>query len=123
MMIFTDVNGADWMLDTTDLSDDEQTLLQNEDHIRLIGEISSVDGTVFHSCGAFRWLLDKPESREDFQAARKSFEMKIRGYEEQAERITHQLDADNQDENIQKAESPCKHIAPVRRMGKGMMGN
>lgn len=122
MVVFTDVDGIDWMLDTSDLSENEQSLLQNEKRIRLIGEISTINEKIFHSCGAFPWLLDKPESREDFQAARKSFEQKIQGYEEQIEKLANTKDGDSLDTNPEKAESPCKHIAPVRRMGKGMMG-
>ena len=121
MVVFTDVAGVEWMLDVTDLSVEEQALLQREEHVKLIGEVSSTADQIFHSCGAFPWQLDKPMSREDFQATRKAFEMKIRGYGERAEEMAHTNDGDNLDEQGEREESPCGHIAPVRRMGGGMM--
>jgi hypothetical protein len=115
---FTDVDGEAWKLDVTDLTKKEQELLQHEKHVKLIGVVPNIEERVFHSCGAFPWLLDKPMSRADFKAAREAFEMKIHSYEERIEEKTKRVDSDNLDDKVEQKDGPCRDIAPVKRMDR-----
>lgn len=116
MITFTDSKGNDWKLDTTELSDEERTLLIGHNQVRLLGVIADGKAKIFYSCGVFPWLLDKPASRSDFEATRKEFEMKMRGFEEKAESLISSSSA--ADEQAGK-ESPCGKLESVHRMGGG----
>lgn len=107
---FADVSGHQWQIDMTDLAPHEQDLLMREGTVRLIGVLDK-DTLLFHSCGAFPWLLDKPASREDFHAARVAFENKIHTFEERLKEIKGTEEATIKD-------SPCEEMALVKRMRK-----
>ncbi|MEN9920962.1 MAG: hypothetical protein RL538_855 [Candidatus Parcubacteria bacterium] len=122
IVTFTDVSGKDWKVDVSDLAPHELDLLANEENVRLIGVMTEGD-MLFHSCGAFPWLLDKPVRREDLEAARVAFEDKIHGYEERLEEKMPQLrgfdDEEGETEELKDDDSPCATIAPVKRMRRG----
>ena len=105
---FADVSGQTWNIDMRELAPHEQDLLMREDNVRLIGVIDR-DTMLFHSCGAFPWLLDKPVSRQDLEAARMAFETKIHSFEERLEKKMGEMEEGEE-------ESPCEDIAPVKRM-------
>lgn len=109
LLTFTDVVGKEWLLDISELSAEERTLLTEKREVRLIGAVSEADAGVFHSCGVFPWLLDRAPSREDFEATRRAFELKMYSYEEKAERVA------NLEEEVEE-EGVCGESAPVRRM-------
>lgn len=81
MAIFTDVEGLQWKLDTSELSKEEEQLVFSEKRVKMIGIVHPDNVFFFHVCGAFPWLLDKEASRADYQAVRTSFEIKMRGLE------------------------------------------
>ncbi|MBP6924564.1 MAG: hypothetical protein KBB78_03265 [Candidatus Pacebacteria bacterium] len=110
---FTDVSGNMWQIDMTELAPHEQELLMREDNVKLIG-ILDKDTMLFHSCGAFPWLLDKPVRREDLEAARMAFETKIHSFEERVEKKMSEMD--QIEEGKRGDDSPCEEIAPVKRM-------
>ena len=112
---FTDVNGLKWMLDTRELSESERELLFSEKNVKLVGVISNYDAFVFHTCGAFPWLMDRQVTRDDFMATREAFELKMRGYEGRD-----LLPAFNfrDGSTTTTNDSPCGDIKPVRRMGE-----
>ena len=116
LMTFTDVRGDEWKLDTTELSEEERALLFNQSEVKLIGQISPDDEGLFHSCGAFKWLLDKPVSRTDFEAARRAFDLKMRMYEERAEKLSRHEGSEAEEE-----ETLCGKMPPMERLGKRMM--
>lgn len=116
LVTFTDINGHEWKIDTIELSDDERDLLFDKNEIKLIGQISPDDAGLFHSCGAFKWLLDKPVSREDFEAARQVFELKMHIFEARAEKLSRHEDVDSEEEDTQ-----CGKMAPMERLGRRMM--
>ena len=111
---FIDVNGLRWKIDISELSEAERTLLFNQANVKMVGFVSEHDVFLFHSCGAFPWLLDKPASQADFEAAREAFELKMSGFEGRD-----LLPAFNFREGSALAtkDSPCGDITPVRRMG------
>ena len=115
-IIFTDDVGDRWHVDVSELSIDERDLLEAEKTVRLIGQISEKDIKLFHSCGAFPWTTDKPLSRENMQAAREAFVMKVQTYKERAEKIA--MPQEEASDQYEESESPCGAIAPVRRMQK-----
>ncbi|MEY2665000.1 MAG: hypothetical protein RLZZ480_105 [Candidatus Parcubacteria bacterium] len=106
---FTDVHGEQWRVDITDLTPEELKLLETEQQVRLLG-MKLESEQMFHSCGVFVWDLDKPE--EDFAAAREGFLIKLHSFEERAERTLQGSDLDGDEE---EGETPCAHIAPVKR--------
>ena len=112
---FTDVDGLKWKLDTNELSEKEKELLFSQKNIKLIGIISPDDAFLFHTCGAFPWLLDRRASREEVIAAREAFEHKMRGYEG---RDLLPLFNFREGSSIAAKENPCGDITPVRRMGE-----
>ena len=111
---FTDVNGLKWMLDTSELSEEEQELLFSQKNVKLVGLISENDAFLFHTCGAFPWLLDREATREEFQAAREAFEHKMRGYEG---RDLLPIFNFREGSTAAAPDSRCGDIIPVRRMG------
>jgi hypothetical protein len=115
-VVFTDDLGDRWQVDVSELSIDERDLLEAEETVRLIGQVSEKDVKFFHSCGVFPWIANKPMSREDMHAAREAFVMKVQGYKERAEKIAKPQEEAN--EQSVDSESPCGTIAPVRRMQK-----
>lgn len=110
---FTDVDGLKWMLDTSELSKEEQELLFSEKNIKLVGVISEHDAFLFHTCGAFPWLLDRQASKEDFVAAREAFEHKMRGYEGRDLLPSFNF---REGSPTETKDSPCGNIMPVRRI-------
>ena len=116
---FTDVTGNEWGVNVDELSLKERELLEHDEIVRLIGQITDGDMGVFYSCGAFPWMLDKPMTREDLRAAKEAFEMKIEGYKERSEHMMYKIDGDGEKEDSEKdeAETPCGEIEPVKRMG------
>jgi hypothetical protein len=117
LLSFTDSKGNDWKLDVNELSESERTLLTDQKKVRLVGVISDDKARVFYSCGVFPWLLDRAASRGDFEAVRKSFEMKMHSFEEKAESLISSSSAADEQSG---EESPCDQIEPVHRMGVGV---
>ena len=115
-VVFTDEAGGVWQVDVSELSIDERDLLEAEETVRLIGQISEKDIKLFHSCGAFPWTADKPMSRADMHAAREAFVMKVESYKERAEKIA--KPKEEAEELKEESENLCGTIAPVRRMQK-----
>lgn len=115
---FADVSGKTWQIDVTDLAPHEQELLMREDNVRLIGILDPVTN-LFHSCGAFPWLLDKPASREELSLARKDFEEKIHDFEERLEDRfpkLEEMESKQEEYEHHNDDSPCTELAPVKRM-------
>ena len=115
---FTDVAGNEWGVNVDELSLQERELLEHDEMVRLIGQITDGEEGVFYSCGVFPWMLDKPMSREDLRAAREMFQMKIEGYKERSEHMMYRLEGEegNEDDENDEAETPCGEIEPVRRL-------
>jgi hypothetical protein len=82
---FEDVEGRTWQLDLSELEEEERELLLSEGQVKVIGLVSNENPELFHSCGAFPWLLDHHATRADFEATREAFEMKMHRFEEQVE--------------------------------------
>lgn len=122
VVTFTDVSGKDWKVDVSDLAPHELDLLTKEENVRLIGVMTEGD-MLFHSCGAFPWLLDKPAKREDLEAARVAFEDKLHSYEERLEEKMPQLrgidDENEEKEKNVEDDSLCANSMPVKRMRRG----
>lgn len=110
LMAFTDVTGEEWQINVSELSLAEQELIERHENIRLLGKISDNEMSVFHSCGAFPWTLDKPMTRDDMRAAREAFSMKIENFREKAGKMTQVA------EGNEGSESPCSGIKPVHTM-------
>jgi hypothetical protein len=113
MMTFTDSKGNDWKLDVRDLTGDEQMLLSEHKQVRLVGVVTDPKNRTFYSCGVFPWLLDKPASKADFEAVRKSFEAKMHRLEEKAESL---VSSSTEVDEKNGSESPCGQIKPARRV-------
>lgn len=109
---FADVTGNTWQIDMTELAPYEQDLLLKEDNVRLIGVLDP-ETNLFHSCGAFPWMLNKPMKRQDLEAARVAFEQKIYSFEE---RIESKLETISGTSVSESTESVCAKLPPVRRM-------
>lgn len=114
LVVFNDIKGQEWQVNIDELSSDERALIEGNETVRLLGKISDQDMMIFHSCGAFPWMLDKDMSREDMHAARVAFEMKVEGLKEKAEYLA--LTVEGKEDQDGKTESPCGEIEPVRRM-------
>lgn len=114
---FTDASGERWEIDVSELSPQERMLLEREEPIRMIGQVSDEETRRFHSCGAFPWVMHPGMSREELVAAREAFVMKIESYKAQAEQAEKEFEriAFGTSSEIAQA-SPCGQIAPVRRM-------
>lgn len=112
---FADVSGKTWQIDMSDLAPHEQDLLLREDTVRLIGVLDQ-DTLLFHSCGAFPWLLDHAASREDLHAARVAFEDKLHTFED---RLEEKMKGTQDLEPAKVEDAPCESIAPVKRLRKG----
>jgi hypothetical protein len=105
---FVDIDGVVWFIDNTDLSNAEQDLLSQKQPVRLIGVVEDGDKHLFHPCGVFPWLLDKPMSRGDLHAAREAFETKVHGFGEKAEHMVQSREG-RRDEDANE-DSPCREI-------------
>lgn len=114
MMLFKDVSGDEWQVNVSDLSPDEQVIIGGQDTVRLLGKITDEGNMIFHSCGAFPWMLDREMSREDMRASREAFSMKVESFRERAEHMA--LKAEGREDEDGENESPCGEIEPVRRM-------
>lgn len=108
---FADVSGVEWQIDMTELAPHEQELLLREDTVRLMG-VFDENTKLFHSCGAFPWLLDKAAKREEYEATRIAFEKKIHSFEERMEKKLRE--ATSSEAGVYT--SHCEGLAPVRRM-------
>ena len=117
LISFTDVAGNEWGVNVDELSMKERALIEQDEIVRLIGQITDGDMAVFYSCGAFPWMLDKPMSREDMRAAREAFALKIEGYKERSEHMIYSMEEveGNEDNKNAEPETPCGEIEPVRR--------
>lgn len=114
---FVDVDGRDWLVDVTELTEAELELLGTKESVRLIGALSEENEDIFHSCGVFPWQLEKQVSREDLSAARKAFETKVHGYGEQAEHAMLKVSG-KEDDDIDDVESPCSETPIMKRFNK-----
>lgn len=114
LVSFTDVSGQEWQVHINELSEDERGFFESEETVRLIGQVSDENETVFYSCGAFPWVFDKPMSRNDLNATREAFMIKVQGFKEKAEHAA--LKAELKLDEDEASESPCLEIDPVKRL-------
>jgi hypothetical protein len=117
-IVFSDVAGDSWQVDVTDLSPQERQLLESRTTVRLIGLVKDETLQLFHSCGAFPWMLDKPMSREALETARENFKIRLMEHQHHAEKAVHRLRelSPTSTYSIADADNPCASIASVRRL-------
>jgi hypothetical protein len=119
---FEDVEGRLWQLDLSELEENERELLLEQGQVKIIGLASKETPNLFHSCGAFPWLLDRPASRADFEATREAFEMKMHRFEEEVEGKMGIEDGDEgylRGDNDEKGSGDNRHCKEMEFMRRG----
>lgn len=71
--LFTDSNGAQWTLSTTELNPMDLDLLYSGEPVRLLGVVSTTSASYFHGCGVFPWGFTKRGSFEEMKKERTAF--------------------------------------------------
>jgi chaperonin cofactor prefoldin len=113
LRLFTDVSGEEWQVNISELDERERNIIDEDESVRLIGQIDDEERRVFYGCGVFLWTHDKEMTREDLYAAREAFKMKIANYQERSEKIAQRMERES-DEDEEEKETPCGEIEPVR---------
>jgi hypothetical protein len=74
---FTDVTGAAWILNTTELPAIDLALLESGDKVRLLGEIRPTVPPEFYVCAAFAWLYEKNMTMAEIAQAQKELRQRL----------------------------------------------
>lgn len=73
-IIFEDVSGQPWFLDTPELEPSDMELLLSAEKVRLMGVwVDDDEGYQFHVCGVFPWSYNRTLMPTDFSAQRQTF--------------------------------------------------
>ena len=80
---FEDVTGVRWSVSDSELSDREMDLLMTKDRVRLLGTSTALG--VFHICGIFPWMFERPMARTEMMEERMMFDSKMSSHKQMVE--------------------------------------
>ena len=103
-LVFLDVQGIKWVVNVTDLHDEERYDLELGNPVRMIGKVLSINPPYFHACGVFPRLYEFKHTQAELREQREIIK----------KQLTHLYD--NQVEGIEMGASLCADIAPVQRL-------
>ncbi len=114
---FTDIDGAQWQIVSTDLSEQDLGFLSKGLQVRLLGQRTSSSSKSFHGCGVFPWMFDQPTKMAQISEERQIFVDRMYKHHEDAEarRIAIEREVSSAQEVIAST-SPCHGLAAVRRV-------
>ena len=75
LLMFEDVRGVLWEIGDSELTEREMHLLMNTMRVRLLG--TSTAPGLFHVCGVFPWMFDRPMARSEMEEERAEFDTRM----------------------------------------------
>lgn len=74
-LLFEDIRGVRWEVSDSELTLRETNLLMNNTRVRLLG--TSTAPGVFHVCGVFPWMFERPMARSEMERERAEFDARM----------------------------------------------
>ncbi len=120
-LMFEDIRGVRWEIGDSELTDREMYLLMNVMRVRLLG--TSTAPGLFHVCGVFPWMFDRPMARSEMEQERAEFDARMRFHKrmQQSETAVPEQTSDNLplpagDRDDVPADQICAHLEMMGRM-------
>lgn len=102
--VFLDVQEIEWLINTTDLREEELYSLESGQPVRMIGKVLAINPPYFHVCGVFPRLYEFNHTQEELKEQKEMIK----------KRLSHFYD--NKLDNVITGDSLCAGIAPVQRL-------
>ncbi len=72
-VVFEDRAGQRWRMEVAELHPEDIRILSSEKTVRVLGKVSNETSYIFHACGVFPWMLDKPTPLSKMNEEKQAF--------------------------------------------------
>ncbi len=111
-LIFEDINGQRWQMNTEELRDRDLKLLSSQKTVRLLGKCTDMESGVFHVCGVFPWMMQKEVTMSEMMAERQVFVGRLGEYEHESHGIMATMSASSSDGVCTKVMTSLRPVMP-----------
>jgi hypothetical protein len=115
-IIFADSSGKNWVVDVSELHEDELSLLRSQSKIKLIGIMPQKKTVIFHACAAFPWLLDNIYPTDNLKQERRRFVNRMQEYVGETDEVVMTKGRFSLASSSLKQRSICSRLSVVQTM-------